>query len=178
MHIRTHLHTHTLTHSHTHIIYNLYIHICIYAYIQTHTHTYTCTYACIHIFYVYNIFINHILDLHRFNMIDLNISCITLIFQNWLVVWKFYIFPHIGNNHPQWLIFFRGVETTSQIIWRWSTGCFRLRRDDGQIRLVSFPTRGGPLAAPGAEVRGLEALFDGKIHWELQVLLWFNLGRT
>ena len=26
----------------------------------------------------------------------------------------FCIFPHIGNNHPNWLIFFRGVETTNQ----------------------------------------------------------------
>ena len=25
------------------------------------------------------------------------------------------IFPYIGNNHPNWLIFFRGVETTNQI---------------------------------------------------------------
>ena len=27
------------------------------------------------------------------------------------------IFPYIGNNHPNWLIFFRGVETTNQIIY-------------------------------------------------------------
>ena len=27
----------------------------------------------------------------------------------------FFIFPYIGNNHPNWLIFFRGVETTNQI---------------------------------------------------------------
>ena len=26
----------------------------------------------------------------------------------------FYIFPYIGNNHPNWLIFFRGVQTTNQ----------------------------------------------------------------
>jgi hypothetical protein len=26
----------------------------------------------------------------------------------------FFIFPYIGNNHPNWLIFFRGVETTNQ----------------------------------------------------------------
>ena len=25
-----------------------------------------------------------------------------------------FIFPYIGNNHPNWLIFFRGVETTNQ----------------------------------------------------------------
>ena len=34
---------------------------------------------------------------------------------NWLVVWlPFSIFPYIGNNNPNWLIFFRGVETTNQ----------------------------------------------------------------
>ena len=28
----------------------------------------------------------------------------------WLVVWNIkFIFPYIGNNHPNWLIFFRGV---------------------------------------------------------------------
>ena len=26
-----------------------------------------------------------------------------------------FIFPYIGNNHPTWLIFFRGVQTTNQI---------------------------------------------------------------
>ena len=26
----------------------------------------------------------------------------------------FFIFPHVGNNHPNWLIFFREVETTNQ----------------------------------------------------------------
>jgi hypothetical protein len=34
-------------------------------------------------------------------------------------------FPYIGNNHPNWLIFFRGVETTNQDIstvnHRWSS---------------------------------------------------------
>ena len=29
----------------------------------------------------------------------------------------FYIFPYIGNNHPNWLIFFRGVQTTNQLKW-------------------------------------------------------------
>ena len=29
----------------------------------------------------------------------------------------FFIFPYIGNNHPYWLIFFRGVETTNQHLW-------------------------------------------------------------
>ena len=26
----------------------------------------------------------------------------------------FIIFPYIGNNHPNWLIFFRGIDTTNQ----------------------------------------------------------------
>ena len=29
----------------------------------------------------------------------------------------FFIFPYIGNNHPNWLIFFRGVQTTNQLIF-------------------------------------------------------------
>ena len=33
--------------------------------------------------------------------------------KDWLVVWSIF-FPYIGNNHPKWLIFFRGVETTNQ----------------------------------------------------------------
>ena len=28
----------------------------------------------------------------------------------------FFNFPHIGNNHPKWLIFFRGVQTTNQVL--------------------------------------------------------------
>ena len=31
----------------------------------------------------------------------------------------FFMFPYIGNNHPNWLIFFRRVETTNQI---WLSG--------------------------------------------------------
>ena len=34
----------------------------------------------------------------------------------WVVVWNmvFFDFPYIGNNNPNWLIFFRWVETTNQ----------------------------------------------------------------
>ena len=40
----------------------------------------------------------------------------SLIFQYWTGWWfgTFFIFPYIGNNNPNWLIFFRGVETTNQ----------------------------------------------------------------
>ena len=35
-------------------------------------------------------------------------------FHCWLVVWNMtFIFPYIWNNHPSWLIFFRGVQTTN-----------------------------------------------------------------
>ena len=34
---------------------------------------------------------------------------------NWLVVWNMFCFPYIGNNNPNRLMFFRGVETTNQI---------------------------------------------------------------
>ena len=48
----------------------------------------------------------------------------------------FSIFPYIGNNHPNWLIFFRGVQTTNQqIIWcrrsvmRWVILCYTVLKD-------------------------------------------------
>ena len=35
----------------------------------------------------------------------------------WFGTWECYDFPYVGNNnHPNWLIFFRGGETTNQII--------------------------------------------------------------
>ena len=37
----------------------------------------------------------------------------------------FFIFPYFGNNHPNWLIFFRGFETTNQIIWNYHGTCSR-----------------------------------------------------
>ena len=35
----------------------------------------------------------------------------------WLVVRNIFYFPYIGNNHPNWLILFRGVETTNQYLF-------------------------------------------------------------
>ena len=32
-----------------------------------------------------------------------------------------HVFPYIGNNHPNWLILFRGVETTNQTMFSWCT---------------------------------------------------------
>ena len=36
----------------------------------------------------------------------------------WLVVWNIFIFPYIGSSNPNWLMFFRGVDTTNQL-WFW-----------------------------------------------------------
>ena len=41
----------------------------------------------------------------------------------------FFIVPYIGNNHPNWLIFFRGVETTNQlyiVVLLWTFGHYML----------------------------------------------------
>ena len=35
-------------------------------------------------------------------------ACISRIY-NWMVVWNIFIFPYIENNHPNWLMFFKGV---------------------------------------------------------------------
>ena len=46
---------------------------------------------------------------------------VTAIDHVWLVVWNIFSNLIIGNHDPNWLIFFRGVETTNQI---WScNGC-------------------------------------------------------
>ena len=42
----------------------------------------------------------------------------------------FFIFPYIGNNHPNWLIFFRGVQTTNQVTsWWWISWCLNGQMD-------------------------------------------------
>ena len=44
-------------------------------------------------------------------------------YTGWWIWWfqTFFIFPYSGNSHPNWLIFFRGVETTNQLqSYRWS----------------------------------------------------------
>jgi hypothetical protein len=66
-----------------------------------------------------------------------------------------FIFPYIGNNHPNWLIFFRGVETTNQICykaywpavigearrsWSWAHQVLQLNHRSSQIQLVVHPT--------------------------------------
>ena len=48
-------------------------------------------------------------------------------FDHWWWFQTFVIFPYIGNNHPNhlnWLIFFRGVETTNQTMSKRVFGVF------------------------------------------------------
>ena len=68
-------------------------------------------------------------------------------YHYWLVVCLFFkissqFFPYIGNNHPNWPIFFRGVETTNQIIIHclhviiiWYIVCFTCNYDCIIIRM-------------------------------------------
>ena len=55
----------------------------------------------------------------RSNSRDKQDSEVCFLFKNAIMSgwWfgTFFIFPYIGNNHPNWLIFFRGVQTTNQV---------------------------------------------------------------
>ena len=51
--------------------------------------------------------------------IYIHLPNINIFFHGWVNISGWWIwnmfFPYIGNNNPNWLIFFRGVETTNQI---------------------------------------------------------------
>ena len=49
----------------------------------------------------------------------------------------FFIFPYIGNHHPNWLIFFRGVETTNQVRSMDLMQCSRVSPEN--IRKLDIP---------------------------------------
>ena len=65
----------------------------------------------VHDYPIHNIFYHHFnLSLVCLHFTLLCTSTNRIRMGNWLVVWlTFFIFPYIGNNHPNWLIFFRGV---------------------------------------------------------------------
>ena len=69
----------------------------------------------------------------------------------------FFIFPYIGNNHPNWLIFFRGVETTNQIEWSF------LRKRN--YRLTMFLS--SVLSFAARRVADSEVVFTDETHWLL-----------
>ena len=114
---------------------------------------------------------------------------------NWLVVWlPFFIFPYIGNNHPNWLSYFSegwpnhqaGKQVVTFEWFRWQTE---------ELPEVKVVTVGGPI--PGAEhgakpakgfcrskgrnMAGLEWDFMGfmgfmGILWDFMGILWVFYG--
>ena len=73
----------------------------------------------------------------------------------------FFIFPYIGNNHPNWLIFFRGVQTTNQWILMWEKPVWQISDFDKTIQ--------GPVA-----VSRSEAL----VTWFCPILRWVHKSST
>ena len=89
-----------------------------------------------------------------------------------------FIFPYIGNNHPNWLIFFRGVETTNQeiILINFTTSA---RRDitridangtDNYPQLANFPTDGD--GHPTFH-RSRYTMFSRSVRWPVAMYLLF-----
>ena len=68
---------------------------------------------------VTSVFLDGYLRIHQMEGIDtVFISPVNPEISAWLVVWlPFFIFPYIVNNHPNWLIFLRGVQTTNQLLF-------------------------------------------------------------
>ena len=52
----------------------------------------------------------------------------------------FFIFPYIGNNHSNWLIFFRGIETTNQkvIAPKYESKTSLLLTEESAVQTSSF----------------------------------------
>ena len=102
----------------------------------------------------------------------------------WLVVWIIFYFSIIyGNSNPNWLIFFRGVETTNQYsrlsithLWThpgkkwWSTGrplaawCVEFPGGVGLVFWVVFSVRRVATWIP----------FDGHFHW-FSMFFWWRI---
>ena len=65
----------------------------------------------------------------------------------------FSMFPYVGKNHPNWLIFFRGVETTNQPLVVWKRRSFSQRLSLAALfqGFRRFSQRSGEMAADGQE---------------------------
>ena len=73
--------------------------------------------------------------------------------ENCLVVWNMnFIFPYFRNNNPNWLIFFRGVETTNQMTMTWKNIVRRL--PSGKL------TTARPYGLPA------------RLEWSSNIILW------
>ena len=110
----------------------------------------------------------------------INHDLLVLKYSYWLVVWlTFFVFPYIGNNHPNWLIFFRVVQTTNQTGLTCLTpqffskihGCPRRRNGresrgpmDSPLRLATWTCRGWEARYPQAKDRNI-AQVVAKTRW-------------
>ena len=107
-----------------HIQIHIQMHIQIHIQIQINTNNYAYTYACIErnwssmgMAYLAWAETWHLEEIPlRPNLLPLR-AIQFLACYNTVTGWWFgtcFIFPYFGNNHPNWLIFFRRVETTNQ----------------------------------------------------------------
>ena len=77
---------------------------------------------------------------------------------SWLVVWNISgIFPYIGNNHPNWLIYIRGVQTTNQLaVWQFPPEfCWTVYAEAGRTSWDRFGARLGDMLGTQAATRRL-----------------------
>ena len=95
----------------------------------------------------------------------------------------FLIFPYIGYNHPNWLIFFRGVQTTNQtvsnrpLIITKRTLLQPPKADLGSCVTGSEVFRCGLRRAVGS--RGLGRLYDGTDRdWSNTMGTWWGCNKT
>ena len=106
-----------------------YVHwICIYIYILYTTYIYIYIMYILDVYYIYIlciciiyiyilcIYISYIMYIYIYYtmyILYVYIICIIYIYHMWFGT----LFPYIGNNDPNWLIFFRGVETINQYMF-------------------------------------------------------------
>ena len=74
-----------------------------------------------------------------------------------------FIFPYIGNNHPSWLIFFRGVETTNQQSVM-NGNAMELWMEDFELQLITDSGSGETLRDEDFLSSGWNGVFQSKPH--------------
>ena len=92
----------------------------------------------------------------------------------WISGWwfgTFFIFPYIGNNHPNWLIFFRGLQTTNQILLDPQSS--PMTHDPGRLRRAHGDPHGHWLGLSGRRPLHLwPGTKLGITHLELSMTSW------
>ena len=80
------------------------------------------------------------MHIHIYLPISLSISMYNIYIYIYTSGWWFgtcFMFPYVGSNTPNWLIFFRGVETTNQYIYIYAFTIF-IHALHAHIRLLLF----------------------------------------